>query len=459
MEGIDLGQIQQWTKGELVGILDPRRCPSGISTDTRTLRAGEIFAALKGPNFDGHDYIGQALDKGACAAMVEASWGGDRKWTGSGPLLKVPDTVKALGQVARQYRRTFSIPVIGVVGSAGKTTAKEMIAAVLGRRYQVLKPQGSFNNEIGVPLTLLQLDRHTEAVVLELAARKCGDISYLCTIAAPTIGVLLNIGTAHLELFGSVERVAKAKGEILDYLDESSLALVNFDDCVVAKEVQRTKGRLLGFSLECESHTRGEGLVLDQDGCGHFSLQNNTFKLQVPGRHNVYNALAAAAVGRALEVPWADIRTAINGFRAVSLRSEVEHRNGLRIINDSYNANPESVRAALDLLGALDAPGGRKIAVLGDMLELGSAGPQLHAEIGRHCATLDLDALYTAGPLSLNTVQGALQAGWAAQRARHFAAKADLVAFLRSRLGAGDLVLVKASRGQAFEEVAERLGR
>ncbi|NKB67765.1 MAG: UDP-N-acetylmuramoyl-tripeptide--D-alanyl-D-alanine ligase [Candidatus Latescibacteria bacterium] len=456
MEGIGLRQIQQWTNGEFVGIFDPQLCPIGVSTDSRTVRPGELFAALKGPVFDGHNYVEQALAQGACAALVEASWGGGRNGQGSGPLLYVPDTLEALGQLARQYRQTFSVPVVGVVGSAGKTTTKEMIAAVLGQRYKVLKPQGSYNNEIGVPLTLLQLDRYTEAVVLELAARKCGDISYLCTIAAPTIGVLLNIGTAHLELFGSVERVAKAKGEILEYLDESSLALVNFDDCVVAKEVQRTKGRLLGFSLERESHTRGEGLVLDQGGCGHFSLQNYTFDLQVPGRHNVYNALAAAAVGRALEVPWVDIQTALDGFRAVPLRSEVEHRKGLGIINDTYNANPESVRAALDLLGALKEKGG-KIAVLGDMLELGPEGARLHAEVGRYCAELGLDALYAAGPLSQHTVEGASQAGLS--RARHFASKAQLVAFLQANLSPGDLVLVKASRGQAFEEVAAQLGR
>ena len=284
MEEVCVGEIQQWTDAELVGILSGAWQLPGISTDTRTIVKGELFLALRGPNFDGHKFIEEAFKCGACGAMVEHSWVEQGGGSTAGPLLVVPSTLEALGTIARHYRRRFDLPVVGLVGSSGKTTTKEMIAAVLARKYQVLKTTGTENNEVGVPKALLQLTQKHEAVVLELAARKFGDIKYLCSCAQPTIGVLLNIGTAHIEFFGSVEGVAKAKGELLEYLDESCMALVNADDCVVVKEVKRTKGRLLAFSLERESQFRGEGLILDQEGCGHFSLQTNCFDLQVPGR-------------------------------------------------------------------------------------------------------------------------------------------------------------------------------
>ena len=456
MNEVCLGEIQQWTDAELVGILSEGWEPPGISIDTRTIAKGDLFLALEGPNFDGHEFIEQAFESGACGALVNRNRV-ERGGKASGPLLMVQSPLEALGEIARNYRRRFELPVIGVVGSAGKTTVKEMVAAVLGRKYRVLKTAGNENNEVGVPQTLLQLTQKHEAVVLELAARKIGDIEYLCSIAQPQIGLLLNIGTAHIEFFGSVEGVAKAKGELLEYLDESCLALVNADDCVVVKEVKRTKGRLLTFSLERESQFRGEGLVLDQEGRGHFSLHNFSFALQVPGRHNVYNALAAATVGRVLEVPWEDIQEALDSFQAVSMRGEFLRNNGIGIINDVYNANPESVQAALSLLADLDADGGRKVVVLGDMLELGVRGAELHAGIGRRLSELDIDYLIATGPLSKETVKAARKAGMDERRARHFADKAVLSDHLKAVLQEKDIVLVKGSRGMKLEEVVERL--
>jgi UDP-N-acetylmuramoyl-tripeptide--D-alanyl-D-alanine ligase len=451
MEGVTLGRILQWTNGEVVGILGTDESLTGVSTDSRTVRPGELFVALKGPAFDGHAFVEQALARGARAALVEREWARIRSGRLNGTLLAVDDPLLALGAVAREYRRGFRVPVVGVVGSAGKTTTKEMIAAVLARRYRVLRNAGNENNEIGVPRALLQLSGTHEAAVLEMAARKPGDIQYLCGCVQPTVGVLLNVGTAHLEFFGSVEGVAKAKGELLDCLDESSTALVNADDCVLAKEAKRTKGRLLGFSLERESRFRGEGLVLDQEGRGHFSLQNYSFHLGVPGRHNVYNALAAAAVGRLLEVPWGEIQETLAAFQPLSLRSEVVEHQGARIVNDSYNANPESVAAALALLRSMQA--GRRIAVLGDMLELGPQGPELHARIGRQAVAERVDLLLATGPLSVNTVAAAREAGMPVDSARHYPDREELVAGLRSLVRGGDLVLVKASRGMKLDEV------
>ena len=455
MEAVSMREILQWTDAQLVGILNLAQSVTGISTDSREIESGELFLALKGLNFDGHKFVEAALEKGACAAVVEREWAADREI--EGPLLIVPSALEALGAIARQYRRRFQLPVVGVVGSAGKTTTKEMIAAVLGRRYRVLKNQGNENNEIGVPKTLLQLEQTDEAVVLELAARKRGDISYLCSVAQPTIGVLLNIGTAHLEFFESVEGVAKAKGELLDYLDESLTALVNVDDCVAAKEAKRTKGRLLGFGLGHGSQYRGEGLVLDQEGRGHFSLQNFSFQLQIPGRHNAYNALAAAAVGGLLDVPWEDIQSALNDFQPVAMRSQILRKNGICIINDSYNANPDSVRMALDLLSSME--GERRIAVLGDMLELGPRSAELHADVGCQVAAAEIDLLLATGPLSAHTVKAAQEAGLPSVCARHFADREALAECLVTVRQRGDLVLVKASRSMGLETIVERITR
>ena len=456
MDDVTLGQVVAWTEADPVGNMDRAHLVGSVSTDSRTLVAGELFFALKGPTFDGHRYVAKAFEKGAVAAVVERGWQQAESDQVEGPLLLVEDPLLALGDLARNYRQRFDVPVVGVVGSSGKTTTKEMIAAVLQRRYKVLKTPDSHNNEIGVPLTLLQQDSSHEAVVLELAARKVGDINYLCSIAKPNLGVLLNIGTAHLEIFGSVERVAEAKGELLDNIEgESSMALVNFDDCVIAKERLRTKGRLLGFSLESESQFCGEGFALDQEGRGHFSLLNTRFKLQVPGRHNVYNALAAIGVGDSLAVPPEEMRQALASFSPVASRSEILRKNGICVINDCYNANPESLQAALEVLDSLGE--GRKIAVLGDMLELGERSKDFHREAGAQVGRAGVHMLFAVGPMSLHTVEAARQAGIDPQRALHFADKSALAKALVSNLEQGDIVLLKASRGIGLDDVADQL--
>lgn len=457
MQPIALRRIQQWTDARVVGILGPDLQASGLSTDSRTISKGDLFVALRGERFDGHDFVSRAVDAGAVAAVVEESWVEEQTGGTPGPLLAVPSCLVALGTIAREYRKNFNVPVIGVTGTAGKTTSKEMIAAVLGQQYQVLRNRGTENNEIGVPQTLLQLDDAHETVVLELAARKAGDIDYLCSIAQPSIGVLLNIGSAHLEHFGSVERVAKAKGELLGYLDESSTALINVDDCVVVKEAKRTKGRLLGFSLRCESEYRGERLVLDQEGCGHFSLQHTNFDLRIPGRHNVYNALAALGVAGVLGVPLAACSEALSTFQSVSMRSDLQPQRNWTLLDDTYNANPDSVRAALDLLCSVS--GRRRIAVLGDMLELGPAGLDLHAAIGRHAAAAGVDLVMTTGPLSRRTAAAAAAAGLGDDGAVHYADVDELGRQLRAVLSAGDVVLVKGSRAMQMERIVRLISR
>ena len=457
---IELDQVRAWTRAEWQGEAAPRQRPvTGVSTDTRTLGPGEIFVALRGERFDGHDHVSEAFARGASAAVVDRRRTAGLVRTGQDSracLLAVDSPVLALGRMARHYRRRFDLPVVAVTGSSGKTTVKEMIAAVLGRRFRVLKTPENENNEIGVPRVLLGLSAEHSAVVLELAARRVGDIGHLCRVAQPTIGVLLNIGTAHAGVFGSVERVAKAKGELLDEIvDESCVALVNADDCVVAREAKRTKGRLLGFGWRRESHFSGEGLILDQEGCGHFSLQNTCFHLRIPGKHNAHNALAALACARLCGVPLAEAAAALREFRPLRMRSVILEKRGVRVINDCYNANPGSVRAALDLTADIPIPG-RRVAVLGDMLELGEASRSLHEGIGRHAAGR-VDVLLGTGALSAHTVQGAREAGLDPGRALHFEDREELVHHLEKEVSEGDLVLVKGSRGMALESIVEAL--
>ena len=455
-QGICLEDVRCWARAQWSGQRASRLLPAaGVSTDTRSLLPGQVYVALRGERFDGHTLIAAAFEAGASAAVVEYT-NDVTGHTYPGPLLAVDSPLFALGRLARAYRRLFDIPVVAVTGSAGKTTAKEMIATVLGGKFSVLTTPDNENNEIGVPRTILGLTPAHGAAVIEMGARQVGDIAYLCRIVQPTIGVLLNIGTAHLEVFGSVERVAKAKGELLDFIvDESYVALVNADDCVIAGEAMRTKGRLLGFGWTREGHFSGEGLVLDQEGCGHFSLQNTSFQIRVPGRHNAHNALAAVAVASQCGISAADASAALADFEPVHMRSEILRKAGIRVINDCYNANPGSVRAALDLMAEMSVDG-RRIAVLGDMLELGTEASALHAEVGRYAADR-ADVILGTGPLSVHTIHGARKAGIEPSRAEHFDNRDSLTRQLKSVLRPGDLVLVKASRGMELEQIVAAL--
>ena len=459
MQGVSLGDIGLWTRGAWQGLSDKDLTPADVSTDTRTLAEGDLFVALTGPRYDGHQFVAEAFARGAQAAIVESTWSGSEE--SAGPILRVDvPGVEALGTIARQYRLRFEIPIVAIVGSSGKTTTKEMIAQVLEHRFRVLKTDDNENNEIGVPRTLLNLNAGHGAAVIEMGARKIGDIRYLCEMVRPTLGVLLNIGTAHLGIFGSVEGVAKAKGELLDCTgNESFVALVNADDRVVAKEAMRTKGRLLGFGLECGSYYSGEGLVLDREGCGHFSLQHTPFELKIPGRHNVYNALAAAAAGDQCGIPMREISRVLAAFEAPAMRSHVLRKKGIVIINDCYNANPASVEASLQLLADVEPEaGGRRIAVLGDMLELGKDSADLHASIGTFAAeAVRVDLLFAAGPLSRHTVAAARSAGIAPDGAMQFDEVECMTRHLKGILTPGDVVLIKGSRGMHLESVADQI--
>ena len=452
MEGLTLSDVIESTRGHWTGRDDPSAIvPTGVSIDTRTLKPGEIFFALPGEKVDGHQFLDAAFARGACAAVVIPS--GARESRRALIAVDAPDL--ALGDLARFYRRRFEIPVIGITGSSGKTTTKDMVAAVLSTRYRVLATQGNLNNRLGVPLTLFKLSAHCDVAVIEMGISERGGMRYLCEVAQPTIGMITNIGPAHIEFFGSVEGVAKAKGELLEYLDESSMTILNLDDLFLSKERAKVKGRLLGIGIEQICQFRGEGLKLDQKGFGHFSLQGHSFHLSIPGKHNVYNALMAATAGWALDVPLQDAAKAIENFTLTKLRSQVLEHNGIHMINDTYNANPASMRAALETLSQIEVDG-RRIAVVGDMRELGAMTYDAHRELGREVGNRQIDALFALGDLAPVVVEGGREAG--IDQAWAYADRDALTGALQAYLKPGDLMLIKGSRSIAMERIVTALG-
>ena len=454
MEGLTLSDVIESTRGHWTGRDDPSAIvPTGVSIDTRTLKSGEIFFALPGEKVDGHQFLDAAFARGACAAVVTRSGAQESRQSELLIVVDAPDL--ALGDLARSYRRRFDIPVIGITGSSGKTTTKDMVAAVLNTRYRVLATKGNLNNRLGVPLTLFNLSTHCDVAVIEMGISERDGMHYLCKIAQPTIGMITNIGPAHLEFFGSVEGVAKAKGELLEYLDESSMTILNLDDLFLSKEIAKVKGRLLGIGIERICQFRGEGLKLDQKGFGHFSLQGHSFHLSIPGKHNVYNALMAATAGWALNVPLQDAAKALENFTLTKLRSQVLEHNGIRMINDTYNANPASMRAALETLSQIEVDG-RRIAVVGDMRELGAMTHDAHRALGREAGNRQIDALFALGDLAKVVVEGGRESG--IDQAWAYADRDALTRALQAYLKPGDLMLIKGSRGIAMERIVTALG-
>jgi len=455
MEGMMLADVVDAVKGQWVGQGDLLEIvPTGACIDTRVLKSGDLFFALIGENVDGHRFLDAAFDNGACAAIVSRSWF-DAQESPKGQFVVVDTPDLALGDLGRAYRKRFDIPVIGITGSNGKTTTKDMVAAVLRTKYNVLATQGNLNNHLGVPLTLFELSKQHEVAVIEMGISDFGEMKYLCEIAQPNIGMITNIGPTHLEFLGSVEGVAKVKGELLEYLDESSMTILNLDDLFLFKERAKVKGRLLGIGIEQICQFRGEGLKLDQESFSHFTLQGRFFSLSIPGKHNVYNALMASATGWALDVPLEDAAQALKDFAPTKSRSQMLEHNGVRLINDTYNANPASMKAALETLVDIETKG-RRVAVLGDMRELGEITEEAHRELGREAGKRQIDALFALGDLADLVADGGRESGLDVVRA--FANQEALIKDLNTYLKSGDLMMIKGSRGIAMEGVVAGLG-
>jgi len=433
--------------------------------DTRQLQSGDLFWALKGEEADGHAYIAQALQREAGAAVVREDWFArfGQQFAGAA-LVIVQDPLTALQDLARAHRRRFQIPVIALTGSNGKTSTKEMLAAALGIRYPVLKPQGNFNNHIGVPLTLLQMDCETRIALIEMGTNHPGEIAALCSFAEPTVGLVLNVGPAHLEGFGSLENVAREKEALYQSLPSSGAAFFNIDDPWVGKmdspaQVQVCYGLEPAPSARrCDQVLSAKKLRLTADGRPGFKIGNTTLRLSWPGLHHISNALAATAVAQYFDVPLAAIAAAFAALPLVKGRLNVHQIGDITIIDDSYNANPASTRAALNFLGSLKVTG-RRIAVLGDHLELGAASEEEHRKIGKMLLDPSVNGALLIGDLMRYAWAEYSACGKMAVYYDYTEDYEDIVDLLLRIIRPGDAILVKASRGLRLERIVDGLVR
>ena len=425
---------------------------AAVSTDSRAIAPGQLFVALSGPRFDGHDYLAEVAAKGAVAALVE------RRVAEVGlPQLVVANTRVALGQLGALNRDAFGGPLVAITGSSGKTSVKEMLASILRAAHgadAVLATRGNLNNELGVPLTLLELAPQHQAAVIELGASGLGEIAYTVSLARPDVSLITNAGTAHVGEFGGPDKIVEAKGEILDGLTSQGIAVLNLDDAAWPVWQQRAAGkRILRFALaDAEADFYSQAIGQDERGCVNFILVgpggSMPVQLNLLGRHNVANALAAAAAAHAVGIGSEHVVAGLQALQPVAGRGVAQMLgNGVRLIDDSYNANPASIRAATDVLAAFP---GRTLLVLGDMGELGSWAEQSHTEVGRHAAG-KVDALLAVGPLMKHAVE-AFGAG-----GRHFADQQELIEALRLEQG-NTTILIKGSRSAAMDKVVAALG-
>ncbi len=433
-------------------------CPRDFSIDTRTLKRGDFFVPLKGENTDGHQFIPAAFNGGAVGTFMASARKNNFTPPGRGAVVQVEDPLKALQDTAAYYRRRFSLPVVAVTGSAGKTTTKDFIASVLGGKFNLIKTEGNLNNEIGLPLMLLRLRHNHEAAVLEMGMSGFGEIAALTRMAGPSVGVITNIGEAHLEMVGSLEGVVKAKGELLDEMGSGGKAVLNGEDPRLLDMGKGFAGETIYYGFREGYPVRGENLRT-LGGRTEFDLVLPGAMLGVTlpqwGSHTVLNALAAAAVGHLLGLAPAEIKEGLERAEVTSGRLQLEERAGMTVINDTYNANPTSVRASLKALA--DAAGkSPKGAVLGDMFELGEGAPSSHEEVGRFAAALGLDYLITLGGLSRNTARGARLAGM--DRVKACLDREEALTALGDFASPGDFLLVKGSRGMQMERIVTAIG-
>ncbi len=453
-----IDEILKATKGRMFRG-SPLLSFDGISTDSRKIRNGELFIAIKGEKFDGHDFIEKAKENSAQALLLTEHWVQDN--TGllekiNLPVIIVEDTLSALGSIAKFHRQRFKIPVIAVTGSNGKTTTKEMIASVLGSRFKVLKSKGSFNNYIGVPLSLLQLDSSHEVAVLEMGMNHKGEIRSLCAIARPDIAVITNVAPAHVEFFESIEAVAKAKCEILERLENDSAAVVNADCSVLYTMAKNYVVNLISFGFRPNSFYRASNVLCDGQGVAFTLNEKFTFRLNLLGEHNVHNALAAIAVAGFFKIEPEDVREALKEVSIPGLRMRQFDNNGIKIIADCYNANPDSTKAALKTLTQINK-GNRKIFVLADMLELGRSSRKFHEDVGESVAMNPIDKLITVGPNAAFAASSALACGMQKSDVYKCSENQEALRVLKNLLIQGDVVMFKGSRGMCLEEIINQL--
>jgi UDP-N-acetylmuramoyl-tripeptide--D-alanyl-D-alanine ligase len=453
---LSLAELATLAGGRLDGVADPRAVISGgVVADSRAVMPGGLFVAVKGERVDGHDFAAEAVAAGAVAVMAERAVGV--------PAIVVEDSMTALGRLTRAViERLDDAEIVAVTGSSGKTSTKDLLSQVLATRGPLVSPPGSYNTEIGVPLTVLAADLRTRTLVLEMGARGLGHIAQLCRIAPPTVGIVLNVGSAHLGEFGDRDAIARAKAELVQALPGEGTAVLNADDPVVRRMSDLTDARVLMVGASVHADVRAEDVALDDAGRATFTLVApdgaSRVALTLVGEHQVANALATAGAAHAVGLGVDLVAAELSAARAISRwRMEVTERpDGVTVVNDAYNANPESMRAALKALVAM-AGGRRTWAVLGEMCELGDSSGAEHDALGRIAVRLDVNRLVAVGSAARAIHLGAAHEGSWADEAAWVPDIETALDLLREQLRSGDVVLVKASRAAGLERLAEGL--
>ncbi|HEY1790702.1 MAG TPA: UDP-N-acetylmuramoyl-tripeptide--D-alanyl-D-alanine ligase [Verrucomicrobiae bacterium] len=435
----------------------PETLVRNVCTDSRRAKPGDVFFAIKGENFDGHAFLNDVAEKKATALVVE-----HKKIPAKLPgcaVLAVPDTIAALGKFAAAYRRDFSLPIVCVCGSNGKTTTKELIASVLKQKFSTLWSEASFNNNIGVPLTLLRMEKTHEAAVLEAGTNHPGELAPLLEMIRPGLGVLTNVGREHLEFFGDMAGVAREEGQLAELLPKDGTLFVNGDNQWTPEVVRRTRARVVCLGFGEKNDWRAENVRLDKNGVTFVAAAPvkefcGEYRLSLLGRHQAQNALFAVALGAQVGMAAAQIQRGLADCKPAKMRMQYWEAGGIRVLDDAYNANADSMVAALETLRDLPMQG-RRVAVLGDMAELGAHSEAAHAEVGRRAAELQVGQLFAVGKMAPIMARAARDAGLS--RVIEFENVEAATKAVKSFLKSGDLVLLKASRSSRLERIAETL--
>lgn len=418
---------------------------TGWSIDSRTIVPGDLFFALRGPNHDGNAYVAEVLRNGAVAAVANAS--------APGLVFEVPDTLAALQTTAQWALKQWGGDVVGVTGSAGKTSTKDIIAAMLSAKMPTGKTIGNFNNQFGVPLSILRLPRDARVAVLEMGMNHGGEIRELCKIAKPRIGVVTNVGHAHIEAFDSIEGIAAAKRELIESLPSDGIAILNADDRFVSKFRSAHSGRSVTFGIQCEADVRARDVRVTDRGAT-FTVDGVPFESPLAGRYSVLNVLAGLAVASIYGIRLPELVETVKNLSAGNMRGQRMIHNGIVILNDCYNSNPDAARTMIDLLR--DTLGQRRIAVLGEMLELGAWSEELHRDVGRYAAAAGIGVVYGISGAASHLVDAARAGGLAADAAQFFPDAIAAGESLRRIARPGDVILFKGSRGTHVEHALER---
>ncbi len=462
METLKISEIVKATNGEVISGNNSSEVRE-IITDSRSVGPGSFFIPLKGENFDGHDFIEQALDSGAIGCVMQKSTDVKISDFKDKVLIKVDDTLTAFHDIARYYRGKFDIPFIAITGSVGKTTTKNMTSDILAQKYRVLKTQGNYNNHVGLPLTILGLSSEHNIGVVEMGMSGFGEIKKLVSIVEPETAVITNIGMSHIEKLGSRQNILKAKMEIFDRLSFNNLAVLNADDSLLWELRDFLPFRKIYFGIHNEeSDIRASDIsYCGESGCSMFSvnMKNYTYRFKIPilGEHGIYNALASIALGIHYDVSPQDMVNALGDYKTGTMRSDIiQTPSGIKLIDDCYNASPASVYSAIRVLKRMECKG-KRVAILGDMLELGDWAEQTHKEVGEFVASNRVDYLITVGKDSKYIATSAIEKGMNSNSVRSFSENEEVIGYIPEILSSDDVVLVKGSRGMKMECIVKAI--